>query len=273
MINNLNDLAHALITIIFDYRKAYRAKDDSMKETEVSITDNDICLILSETDTIAQKSSSAIQSTLTQLIADATQKNPTRLPLLNYLLHIVIILKQHAEKSHPEMPDAVLKETLFIFLQHLKQLCYTHNRTQYISVPIGPDVISIQGLVSTNSTLAVHIQRLILNPLHIEECTEDDALNRLIDQLIIKSFIPPMVENITKKPSNAQLSMFAEKPKPAQQVSHEFVHPLMQSHPLWQTACNIGEYLYQVALDVSDTFEAGEDNDDSSARLIPNAYL
>jgi hypothetical protein len=197
--NQLNDLKRALITVIVHYKDKYRIKNNLLLETKTEATyekeldlDSDpFEIIFDETESTLMLEQEALHNKLLQLIQDATKDNPTRLPLLNYLMQIILLLNQTT--THGSMDDARLNGVMVDFLTHIKELYYSVNRDQSLTVSIGGEPVKIEKLPSSGSKLALNIYQYILMPLQIFRDTDQTVLTETVTRLISNSLAKPVV--------------------------------------------------------------------------------
>ncbi len=199
--NNLDELKSALITVLFYYHQDLcktTGLDDESSVANNPQFDNDWENIQSQDiEPAFLHSPSDLEADLKRLIHEATYQNPTRLPVLQYIMDLILLLNQVTVTD--EVPvDAValfdkLNDSLVQFFAHMQCLNQTYH-LKAVPIVYSDKTVSMSGFSMSRSKLAAHLTSLVLEPFG----TEARQYMAKIDHLIAKQ---KTVFGLVSKPS------------------------------------------------------------------------
>ena len=230
---SLNDLLRALITVIIRYHQSqdpmsakatcepsivliYGQKDEEvpvpigsdwteipLSESEQKSTTHDSARHEKEwVDQLLLQSTADFKQTLCKMIEESTQHIATRRSLLNYLLYVILTLRQHESLSSlEEASSQLLHITLVNFLKHLQHL---FGMNPYRSLPVmfeekSVDIFGLAGILSQkNSKIARSIDELVMSPLNIKQTTEESTIHLHMECFILRTKVNLLSSHLNK---------------------------------------------------------------------------
>ncbi len=233
--HSLNDLLRALITVIIRYHQSqdpmsakalcepsldfiYGQKDGEVPApigsgwTEIPLGDHEQKSTTQDRDRqekewidqLLLESTAEFKETLSNMIQGSTQHIATRRSLLDYLLHVILTLRQHETSSSlaEEANARLVHSTLVDFLKQL-QLLYRMNPYQSLLVTFEENSVQIFGLggflTQTKSKIARNIDELVMTPLNIKQTTEESTIHLHIECFILRKKVDLLSSAVSQK--------------------------------------------------------------------------
>ena len=203
--NNLDELLQALTTVI-----TYYHRDQVTILPTVTTLETDWTLVqapeiimtldtteASETpalndetfDTAVLNNTCELKASLDLMIHQSTKQNETRRSLLQYMLHVILLLKQMNAVVDASIESilcpAAIQEAIVELLTNIQTL-YHVPYYQTISLNYAGQDVMLYGFSLSSSKLATHLKHLIMQPLEINSTTTKSTITAHIECLFLR---------------------------------------------------------------------------------------